>query len=124
MAKGKNTRILIGPGPECPRCHQTSQIVQHGEGRHAKNFAHCKNPACATKVFPLNSKKLHLDRVRLGDGPPCFRCLAITTAWRHPDNWTPPAGKGHYSFWYQCMNDACLTNQIMPPEAFVRRKAA
>jgi len=58
------------------------------------------------------------DRVLIGDGPPCSRCLMTTSAWKHSAEWVPTPGKGHYAFWYQCQNDACITHQIMPPEAF------
>lgn len=60
----------------------------------------------------------------IGDGPPCPRCLSTTKAWRHSDGWKPPAGRGYYAFWYQCMADSCPTHQIMPREAKVGRKRA
>lgn len=78
----------------------------------------------ANRKKPKPQKRAKSMRVQLGDGPPCPRCLQITRAWKHAPDWTPPARQNYYEFWYQCMNDACLTNQIMPPEAFVRRRAA
>lgn len=117
MAKSKGKREILGVGPSCPRCNHPSQLVRHGAGNKAKDWAHCKNSLCVTGVFPPNSKKLHLDRVKIGDGPPCFRCLQTTVAWKHSADWKPTPGKGYYLFWYQCLNEVCTTTQIMPPEA-------
>lgn len=125
MAKGKSIRVVVGIGPNCPRCGQASQVVRHGQGKHAKDWGHCKNSACVTNVFPLNSRKLHLDRERVQqDGPACHRCSAPTAVWRHPADWKPTPGRGYYEFWYQCQNEACLTHQIMPAEAYVKNNTA
>lgn len=120
---GKKT--YIGPGPECPRCRQPSKLYRKSKNNpQSRVSAYCENADCVTKSFPPNSKKLHPDRVKIGDGPPCFRCLQTTVAWKHPESWRPEAGKGFYTFWYQCLNEACTTNQIMPPEAYQKPSRA
>lgn len=116
----KNKRKFIGAGPNCPRCHQPSQLYEPTKSKKIKLAAFCTNSTCPTKSFPPNTKVNHSDRVSMGDGPPCPRCHQITTAWKHSDNWAPRPGRSYYLFWYQCKNDACTTQQIMPPEAKIK----
>jgi hypothetical protein len=117
MPRGKKTHI--GEGPKCPRCGHVSKLYKHSTNSKKRHWAHCENPACITKAFPPESKKVHSDRVRVPfDGPPCPRCKVPTVTWKHAEGWKPPKGKGYYEFWYQCMNEICDTQQIMPREAF------
>jgi hypothetical protein len=37
--------------------------------------------------------------------------------WKHAADWKPQPGKGWYTYWFECLNKSCRTQQVMPPGA-------
>jgi hypothetical protein len=54
-------------------------------------------------------------KVKDGLGPACPTCALPMQRWKHDPKWKPPAR--YYAYWYECLNAACKTKQVMPPEA-------
>src|SRR5215831_14568255 len=53
-------------------------------------------------------------KVKDGLGPACPTCALPMQRWKHDPKWKPPAR--YYGYWYECLNAACKTKQVMPPE--------
>jgi len=54
-------------------------------------------------------------KVKDGLGPACPTCALPMQRWKHDPKWKPPPR--YYAYWYECLNAACKTKQVMPPEA-------
>ena len=50
----------------------------------------------------------------------CRSCGEPMQRWKHADAWVPPTNKGYFTYWFECLNKHCRTQQVMPPGAFVK----